>query len=263
MERTHEEISELLGVYALDAVDDEERLAVEAHIAQCPRCAAEVSDHREVAAAMAFTGAPAPEGLWTRIVETLEEPPPELTMPPTPSSGAGAEVRSFKAARLARDERPMRPRYLAPIGAAAAVAILAIGLLAGIVVSDNDSGPSETELLAQASLEDVARGVLNDSKASRIVLESPSGDLTATAAVEADGSGYLLGTSLPALDPSQTYQLWGVRADTVVSLGVLGESPGVVAFHLDDGVDALVITSEISGGVPVSSNPALLVGTVS
>ncbi len=259
MERTHEELAELLGAYALDAVDEDERIAVEAHLAQCPRCAAEVSDHREVAAAMAFSGAPAPEGLWSRIVETLEEPPPALVLPSAPT----AEVSSFEVARVARDERKARPRFLAPIGAAAAVAILALGLLAGILVSNNDTGPSESEVLAQASLDDVARRVLNDANASKILLESPSGDLTATAAVEADGSGYLVGTTLPALDPSQTYQLWGVRADTVVSLGVLGESPGVVAFHLDDGVDALVITSEVAGGVPVSSNPALLVGTVS
>ena len=152
-------------------------------------------------------------------------------------------------------------RLLVPLTAAAGVAILTLGLLAGILVSRNDAGPSKTEVLAQVSLDDVARRVLNDAKASKIVLESPSGELTATAAVDTDGSGYLLGTSLPALDAAQTYQLWGVRADTVVSLGVLGEAPGVIAFHLDEGVEALVITSEVAGGVPVSANPALLVGT--
>lgn len=257
MDFTHDETIELLGVYALDAVDDDEKVAVEAHLAECPRCAAEVADHREVAAAMAFSGAPAPEGLWSRIVETLEEAPPELNLP------LSAPVASLDSARAARAERSGWRTMLQPLPAVAAAVMLAIGLLAGVLITAGDDGPNETELLAQASLEDVARRVLNDAKASKIVLESPSGELTATAAVDSDGSGYLLGTSLPALDPSQTYQLWGIAADTVISLGVLGESPGVVAFHLDKGVETLAITSEIAGGVPVSANAPLLVGNLS
>lgn len=259
MDLSHDEIIELLGVYALDAVDNDEKAAVEAHLAECPRCAAEVADHREVAAAMAFSGAPAPEGLWNRIVETLEEPPPALMLP----SSAPAPVSSLDSARAAKAERTGWRRMVDPLPAAAAAVMLVVGLVAGVLISSGDEGPSQTDVLAQASLDDVARRVLNDAKATKILLESPSGELTATAAIEPDGSGYLLGTSLPALDPSQTYQLWGVRADTVVSLGVLGESPGVVAFHLDDRVDSLVITSEVAGGVPSSVNPALLVGNVS
>ena len=80
--------------------------------------------------------------------------------------------------------------------------------------------------------------------------------------MHADGSGFLLGTSLPALDARETYQLWGVREGVVVSLGVLGHSPDVVAFHLDPTTEALAITVETAGGVPVSNNPAILVGTV-
>lgn len=260
VERTHDELSELLGVYALDAVDDEEREAVEAHLAECPRCAAEVADHREVAAAMAFSGAPAPDGVWSRIVDSLEEPPPELDLQLVGGGPAAVPEQSAAVTPL----RPSRrPRLLAPLGIAAGVAVLVLGLLAGVLIGQRDDGPSDAEVAAAATLEDVARRVLNDAEADKFELRSESGELTATAAVEPDGSGYLLGTSLPALDPTLTYQLWGVRGDVVLSLGVLGDSPGVVAFHLDEGVDALVITSEVAGGVPVSSNPPLLVGTVS
>ncbi len=257
MERTHEELAELLGVYALDAVDDEERDAVEQHLRNCPRCAAEVSDHREVAATMAFTGAPAPDGLWTKIVDALEEPPPAMQL----SVGVPSEQQPAPVADLsARRER----RSWVPRGAVAA-ALVVVALIAGVLIgnttgSDGEPGPQGSEL----ALEDIARSVLNDPDASKVDLESPDGEsVAATAAVGSDGSGYLLGTSLPALPDSQTYQLWGVHEDAVVSLGVLGSSPDVVAFHLDDAITTLVITAEVAGGVPQSANPALLVGDVS
>ncbi|MER3453386.1 MAG: anti-sigma factor, partial [Acidimicrobiia bacterium] len=63
-ELSHREIDELLGAYALDAVEPDERAAVEAHLRTCSRCWAEVADHREVAAYLAHSGGPAPEGVW-------------------------------------------------------------------------------------------------------------------------------------------------------------------------------------------------------
>lgn len=78
MERlTHKQVQELLGAYALDAVDADEAEIVELHLRNCPRCRAEVEAHREAAALLAHVGAPAPEGVWDRITEQLEaEAPP-------------------------------------------------------------------------------------------------------------------------------------------------------------------------------------------
>ncbi len=50
------ELDELLGAYALDAVDADERRRVEDYLAVNPRAAAEVQAHREVATMLAFTG---------------------------------------------------------------------------------------------------------------------------------------------------------------------------------------------------------------
>ena len=89
--RSHVEIEELLGAYALDAVEADEREAIEEHLRSCPRCRAEVDAGREVAAGLAQTGAPAPPELWERIAATLEgdAPPPLRAVPdaspsPTP-----------------------------------------------------------------------------------------------------------------------------------------------------------------------------------
>jgi hypothetical protein len=252
----HEEIAELLGAYALDAVDADEAATVEAHLAVCPRCAAEVAEHREVAAMLAHTGAPAPEGIWTRISASLEEAPPEMDLPMLSSGRSRGEV-----VDLAEERRRRAPRWLS--GAAVAAALVVVALVTGVVVSDDGGGDDRSEQFAAPDLEDVARRVMNDPDASRVVLRSPDGVLEAPVAIDVDGSGYLMGNTLPALDAAQTYQLWGIKGDLVVSLGVLGASPGVVAFHVGDGVDALAITQEVTGGVVSSANPPFLVGELS
>jgi hypothetical protein len=68
---THDEIAEFLGVYALDAVSPEEALEIEQHLAECPRCRAEVAAHREVAGVLGNVSSTAPPGLWDRIAEEL------------------------------------------------------------------------------------------------------------------------------------------------------------------------------------------------
>lgn len=256
MELEHDEAAELLGAYALDAVEPDEREAIERHLTGCPRCAAEVADHREVAASLAYSGAPAPDGVWAKIAGSLEEQPPELDLPRLASTRSESAPADELAERRAR--RTARPFLL---GAAAAVALV-VALVAGVLIGSTDDGASDAEFAAE-SIADVARRALNDPDAAKVTLSSPDDDeISATAAVASDGSGYLLGTSLPALDPSETYQLWGIREGVVVSLGVLGHSPDVVAFHLDPSTEALAITVEEAGGVPVSANPALLVGNV-
>jgi hypothetical protein len=68
---THAEIAELLGAYALDAVSAEEAVEIEEHLAECPRCRAEVSAHREVAGVLGNLSGTAPAGLWSRIADEL------------------------------------------------------------------------------------------------------------------------------------------------------------------------------------------------
>ena len=98
---TPEEIEALLGAYALDAVDDDERREIEEYLAQNPRARSEVDTHREVATLLAFSGAPAPEGLWDRIAGALEERAPE----PGPEL---AKVLPARAAALAHGGRRRR-----------------------------------------------------------------------------------------------------------------------------------------------------------
>ncbi len=71
-EPTHEEIQELLGVYALDAVDPETAAMVERHLGECVRCSMEVAQHHEVAGLLANSGGASPAELWSGIASRLD-----------------------------------------------------------------------------------------------------------------------------------------------------------------------------------------------
>ena len=48
-ELSHEEVVDLLGAYALDALEPAELQVVDRHVQGCQACLAEVAEHREVA----------------------------------------------------------------------------------------------------------------------------------------------------------------------------------------------------------------------
>jgi hypothetical protein len=249
-ELNHPEAAELLGVYALDALDDDERAAVEDHLRDCGACQREVTEHREVAAVLAGPGpSRAPEGVWERIAGSLEEPPPPLRMP-------GAPVVPLERA----------PRRFRPLGVAAAmVAAAAVALVGvmGIKIVDDQRRIDSLEAQAQrADLGRTADAALADPAARRVELRSPGAPFLAQAVLLPDGTGYLFDTNLPELSVDRTYQLWAVVGADRISVGVLGSKPGVAAFKAPRQMSALAITSEAAGGVVETQNQPLVVGKI-
>ena len=224
---THDPVEELLGAYALNAVDDDERAQVEAHLAECPRCRSEVDQHREVAAHLALSGSPAPDGLWDRIAEVIStaDAPPPLRL------GVDDGTRS----------RPVRETWRRRAGlvaaAAAAVAILALS------ISSINQRDRISEIEQASGVTAAANQAFADPSARIAELRGADGEVVARAAVLEDGEGYLLAGSMPALE-GQIYQLWGATADEVVSLGPMGGAPDVVAFPADPSITQLMITAE-------------------
>lgn len=225
---THDPVEELLGAYAIDAVDDVDRQAVEAHLAECPRCRAEVDQHREVAAHLAQSGAPAPEGLWDRIAASLDavEPPP-LRLVIDQSSSTG------------RRARPSGMRRYGPALGAAAAAVAVVALS----VSSIRQQDRINELEAASGVSAAANQAFADPDARVAELAGPDGEVLVRAAVLDDGTGFLLAGSLPSLEGG-TYQLWGATAGELVSLGPMGSSPDVEAFLADPAITQLLITAE-------------------
>jgi hypothetical protein len=245
IELSHDEIQELLGAFALNATDDDERDVVERHLDTCPRCRGEVADFREVAALLSNTGSPAPDGVWDRIVGALEEAPPPLRLPlPMPPDSVVTPLQPSR--------RTVSVRAVAALAAAAA---LLVGVLAFSLDRDDAQTPAPGDLATAAHL------ALNDPDAREVKLTSADGAVAATAVVLPDGQGYLLAESLPALDDDRTYQLWGAGPGPVISLGLMGNEPKVVSFTAARDVELLMVTAEDAGGVPVSSNDPVITGT--
>ena len=228
----HADAQELLGAFALDALEPNEADAVDVHLRDCPRCRAEVEEFRETAAMLAFGGVAAPEGLWERIQASLEEAPPKLEL-----------------ARVV----PIRPSRWQTVGAKLAAAAAVVISLVALGVSVARSGDDSTTV-------DEFAAVPLDPDAINVHLSSDgrgSADV-----ILLDGKAYLIRHSLPELPEGQTYQLWGQQGETKVSLAVLGNDPERIKLPLGGSYEALAITAEASPGVVSSSNPAVVAGLV-
>ncbi|MET0325105.1 MAG: anti-sigma factor [Ilumatobacteraceae bacterium] len=236
-----EPIDDLLGAYALDAVDDHERRQVEAYLETDPRARAEVEGHREVAAMLAFSGERPPEGLWDRIAGAIEDTAP----PPGP-----------ELARVLPMDQARRRRSLVGTVAAAVAAAAAAVAITLVVVDRNEAEPIDAGAIEEAFGHAWASP---DGRHTELVADAE--DFSADAVVLSTGTGYLSASDLPELPDTETYQLWGVYGDDdVISLGVLGNRPGIEPFTAEDDVQTLVITREQAGGVMASTTGAVLVG---
>jgi anti-sigma-K factor RskA len=223
----HAEVMELVDLYALDALEGREAIDFEAHLPRCESCQARLAEARTVTAALVADSAP-PNHVWDRILADIE--PQRATVTELPRR---------------------RGIFLALSAVAAALAIT----LGGVVIASNGLSPEEAivaaaEDAAAAPGSTVAAFIVDDVTVAEVVLAS-------------DGSGYVLPTeSLVDLDESRTYQLWVINEEgSVISGGVLGNSPQASSFTWTDGVSGFALTREVAGGVAVSEGDVVAVVT--
>jgi hypothetical protein len=254
---SHEEASELLGAYALDAVEPDEHDALEEHLAACPRCRAELDSLREVAGFMGNSVEPLPDGLWSSIASRLpprqdeEAPPmPQLVLEPRPPA---EQPRRHGSTRVA----------MATMGAlAVAAAAVAVVLGVDLVRADNQVSNLQT-VMATHPPQSVAQAL--KTSGHRVVnLETAFHVPVAEFVLVPDGRGFLVSSRLPTLPGSHTYQLWAIVGSRPISLGLLGQSPGPASFTMAgaDSASQLAVTEEPIGGSVVPTLPILAAGTV-
>jgi anti-sigma factor RsiW len=258
---THDEASELLPAYALDAVDGVEGTELEAHLASCPRCQSELDGLREVAAALGNSVEPLPEGLWSHIASQLPEREADEETPPMPAlTPEGRTPSPFHAPVEAR-RRPRRVA-LTTLGAiAVAAAAVAVVLGIGLVRADNRASNLQAQVGQPPST--VAHAL--DTPGRQLVdLDSTSHTQVAQFVVVPDGRGYLVESSLPSLGSGRTYQLWGIVGSRAISLGLLGSAPHQAAFTMagTNRPSRLSITAEPAGGVVAPTTAIVASGTV-
>ena len=110
-----------------------------------------------------------------------------------------------------------------------------------------------TATLEADPLQQAVTVALADPAAEVVNLTAEGSAQTTLIVLLPDGTGYVYQHNLEVLPADATYQLWAVVDGKVISAGVLGNQPAVVPFHIDpQGLQGLVITQEVSGGVPQS-----------
>ena len=218
-------------MFVLDALDDDERDAVERHLGVCPRCRQEVTDARRAVALLAPPGESAPTSAWRAIEAELDAPPPAPSL------------------LTLLDARRPRRRL---VQVAAAAAVLLIVMLGWRSQEHRQRLDRLTAAVEADGLRSAALTAEADPQSRRAELRAPDGRVRGRAVVRPDGTGFVVDHSLEPLPDGQTYQLWAVVDGQRISAGVLGSRPGVAPFRVDTGTWALAVTLERSPGVATS-----------
>ena len=119
-----------LAAYALDALDDAERQAVDDHLERCPECRSELAGHHETLAALGTTSEEAPPAaVWERVAAGIGAPGladphrggPAGPAPAAPTTPAPTTPGPLRRRRLPPSLRPNRagPRHRPPATKAA------------------------------------------------------------------------------------------------------------------------------------------------
>ncbi len=254
---SHDEAAELLGAYALDAVDPNEATAIEAHLESCPRCRDELRNHREVTGLLSYAGQEAPAGLWDRVMDEVrtEEMPPISSRPAVIASPGGRSGRNGRAGWRA---------WIFPLAAAAAIVIVALlGVEVGRLQSRTNHLSHELSQMANQPTIANVEAALSAPGARLVTLRATEGSASIQAVILPDGSGYLYDSTLEPLAARKTYQLWGQSGQHLISYGLIGASPApVTAFRVGQPVQALAISVESAGGVVAPTASPVVSGGV-
>jgi anti-sigma-K factor RskA len=237
MDRNAIDIHRLAAAYALDALDDDERAAFEAHYPSCPDCRTDVVDFRRVAADLAIAeSAPPPPEVRARVLDEISR-----TRQMSPRTGVVADLAAARRARA----------RVSVLAAAAALVVV----VAGVLIVTRAGGDDFSEQLAEVIEQPDSRLVTLAGDAGQVeVAWSPS---ARRVALVADGLA----------DPGagRVYELWliGAGGPTPMRLLERGEG-GAIREILDLPGDPVAwgITIEPAGGSPAPTGEILYVAQV-
>jgi anti-sigma-K factor RskA len=221
-------LHDLTAAYALDALDTENARRYESHLAHCARCQDELAELSESTGALAYAS--------------------EAPMP-----SADLRERILAQARAERHKVvPLRPRWLRPVIAAAAVAAcaaIALGLWALSL-----SGKLDRRDAALAAHERVAQ-ILADPGSHKISFSR------GTLVVAPDGRGALVLSKLPDPGSDRTYEAWVADGGAPQPAGLFAGGT-TIAVPLDQPVRAgatVMVTEEKAGGTEAPSRAPFLI----
>lgn len=244
---TCEEIEELAGAYALDALTEDELSRVEEHLATCANPHPAILDLREAASLLAFAAPTVepPAGLGQRIAAAAVA---ESEAPGRRFEGASSRVDRLAPSAPRPPVRSQWHRGPLPLALAAVFALLALGLGWWGFMQHQDLQRQRAETARDAA-------VLADlSSGSEAVETAPAGSLHPAIIVQphSGGSAYLL-LDWPQAAAGRTYQAWLIpQGQKPVSAGVFsGSRSGFQIVRLTrpiSGAQVFAVTLEPLGG---------------
>jgi anti-sigma-K factor RskA len=249
------DIHGLVGAYAVDAIDEQERSAFELHLAECPECQAEVASLQQAATQLSLMTETAPpaamrESVLAGIKTVRPLPPLEAQSRGSVASGpvGGSSPTADAPTRAGSTVVPFRPRrrVTAWLASAAAAAVLLVG---GIAWSPWDDGSNGTRRNVSATEQ-----VLEAKDAQRY--EKVIGGAKATIVRSASlGKAVIIADHMPAAPDGKDFQVWLDQPDRgMVSAGVMphGSADTVTVLLEGDAASATGagITMEPAGGSP-------------
>ncbi|MHA7133668.1 anti-sigma factor [Oerskovia turbata] len=243
---------DLLAAYALDAVDDLDRRAVERLLAADADARRELDEHRAVVAAFTMDTAP-PAGLRERVLGAVASAPQVAGVEAGAAPGAGSlDDAAATAASTGGSAPARRPRRRWAVAAVAAAAVVAVAVPTTLAIQARQE---QVRLQTQA---DAVASMLADPSAE-IVRGEMAGGGDASALVSGDRVLFSV-TDLPQAGEGEDYQLWLVEGEEMVSAGVFDAHDGSAALLVDaSGSAGVAVTREPAGGSPQPTSDPLVV----
>jgi anti-sigma-K factor RskA len=183
----HDEVSELLGAYALEVLSPEERDEVESHLKTCASCAAEVAQLLSVhdsLALLAIEREP-PAGLRTRLMNVVELERSQWLQQQQRAAESRAAIKP-----------PWWRRVPKLAYGASAAALLAVVVLALVLVRRDTVTIQEH----------------HGSAVAQVIKGIHVGGAMGTIGIRSDHSTDVTFTNLPPLPKSLAYELWFIPA---------------------------------------------------
>jgi anti-sigma-K factor RskA len=246
----YDDIHGLSGAYAVDAVDDVERVRFEAHMAGCPQCQAEVASLRAAATELtSLTLTSPPASLRAAILGDISDvrPLPPLVAPLVAPDEAPSAATSLESKRSERAQRAPLRQWLAGVAAAA---VLATG---GLVWHPWTSGSSSVQQIAMEQ-------VLQAKDAQHF--EKKVGDGTATIVRSASlKKAVIVTANMPNVPEGKVYELWLQQGETMIRAGLMpaGDANTVLLEGDAASASAVGITVEPAGGSETPTLPPVAV----
>jgi anti-sigma-K factor RskA len=250
------DIHGLVGAYAVDAIDEQERSAFELHLAECPECQAEVASLQEAANQLSLMTETAPPSSMRSAVlagiKTVRPLPPLEAQSggPVASGPVGGPSPTADAPTRADSNvvqfRPRR-RVTVWLASAAAAAVLLVG---GLAWSPWDNGTGGNVTATEQVLE------AKDAQRYEKVIGGAKATIVRSASL---GKAVIIADHMPAAPDGKDFQLWLDQPNRgMVSAGVMphGSADTVTVLLEGDAATATGagITVEPAGGSPAPTS---------